>query len=458
MTLLSGERQVAPVLSGIRRDHTARYEWAARFLKPGSRVADFGCGIGYGANILANAGHSVVGIERDDETRTYARDHYGHERIHYRAGLSAHDGPFDAAVCFEAIEHIEDPLPVLKALAKVAPVLIASVPNESEFPFRSAQNNFQGYAFHYRHYTAGEFGALLNEAGYEVASWHGQKGPVADVEPGARGRTIIAVASRREASGEVMFEDRPDTSEMDCEVRHEAPIPQPEQSVGHVAIVGLGESCETYLDVTKRMGGRRAIFDQVWGINALGDVLNCDIVFHMDDMRIQEARAKAAPNGNITAMVKWLKTYTGRVMTSRKVEGYPGLEEFPLQDVLNDTGYAYFNNTAAYAVAYAIHKKAKRISIFGCDYTYQNRHDAEKGRGCMEFWLGIAADRGIAISIAKDSSLMDMNVPKPEKLYGYDCVDVTSERGADGKFTLGFLPRETIPTADEIESRYDHSK
>jgi hypothetical protein len=49
--------------------------------------------------------------------------------------------------------------------------------------------------------------------------------------------------------------------------------------------------------------------------------------------------------------------------------------------VINSCGIAYFNNTAAYAVAYAVHIGVKKITLFGCDYTYPNAHDAEKGRG-----------------------------------------------------------------------------
>lgn len=225
----------------------------------------------------------------------------------------------------------------------------------------------------------------------------------------------------------------------------------------HVAIVGLGGTCEAYLSLVKRLGGRKPFFDQVWGINALGDALRCDLVFHMDDVRIQEIRARAKPEGNIAAMLAWLKTYRGPVMTSRKVKGYPGLVEFPLQDVLNATGWAYFNNTAAYAVAYAVYLDVKRISLFGIDFSYANSHDAEKGRACVEFWLGIAAQRGIAISIAQKSALMDMCVPKDLKTYGYDCVDIHWD-GEIGSRTLTFTPRKDIPDASEIERRYDHSR
>lgn len=233
--------------------------------------------------------------------------------------------------------------------------------------------------------------------------------------------------------------------------------PPTAEGPAHVAIVGLGNTCEAYLSLTKRLGGRKPFFDQVWGINALGDVLNCDLVFHMDDVRIQQMRAAANPTGNIANMLAWLKTYRGKVMTSRKVKGYPGLVEFPLQDVLNATGWAYFNNTAAYAVAYAIFLGVKRISLFGIDFSYANSHDAEKGRACVEFWLGMAAARGIAISIAQKSALMDMCVGKDEKTYGYDCVDIDWS-GEIGKRTLTFSPRKTIPTVDDIERRYDHSR
>lgn len=231
-------------------------------------------------------------------------------------------------------------------------------------------------------------------------------------------------------------------------------MPVPE----HVAIIGLGPTCESYVSLTKRLGGRTPLFDQVWGINALGDVLNCDLVFHMDDVRVQEIRAAAQPEGNIANMLRWLKTHRGPVMTSRKVKGYPGLIEFPLEAVLNATGHSYFNNTAAYAVAYAVFLGVKRISLFGIDFSYADSHHAEKGRGCVEFWLGQAAARGIAITIAKRSSLMDMNVPLELKLYGYDCVDVKSERAADGRFALTFAERKARPTAEEIERRYDHSR
>lgn len=67
MTLRNGERQVAPDVSGIRRDHVARYEFVAGRLVPGSRVLDLACGVGYGAHILAKAGHKVIAVDASPE-------------------------------------------------------------------------------------------------------------------------------------------------------------------------------------------------------------------------------------------------------------------------------------------------------------------------------------------------------------------------------------------------------
>ena len=122
---------------------------------------------------------------------------------------------------------------------------------------------------------------------------------------------------------------------------------------------------------------------------------------------------------------------------------------------MNSLKYDYFNNTAAYAVAYAIHIGATKISVFGCDYTYPNAHDAERGRACFEFWLGQAAARGIAIAIPKVSSLMDALYAQQDRLYGYDTVDIKM-RTEGQRIIVEKTKHKRLPTADEIEAKYDH--
>lgn len=225
-----------------------------------------------------------------------------------------------------------------------------------------------------------------------------------------------------------------------------------------VAILGLGPSLEAYVDHVKRLGGRREYCDEVWGINAVGDVIHCDRIFHMDDVRVQEARAAANPTGNIGPMLKWMRTHAGPIYTSRAHPDYPGLVEYPIEDVINSCGIAYFNSTAAYAVAFAVHIGVKRISLFGIDFTYPKAHDAEKGRGCVEFHLGIAKARGIIIGLPNTTTLLDGVATRKERIYGYDTVDLDIEPQDDGSFRVTKTPHDNVPSAEEIEQRYDHSK
>jgi hypothetical protein len=228
----------------------------------------------------------------------------------------------------------------------------------------------------------------------------------------------------------------------------------------HVAIIGLGPSCRQFLELSKRWGGRRAVCDEVWSINALGDVFISDLIFHMDDVRVQEIRAQAKPQSNIAKMLKWMKTCKTPIVTSRSSQNYPALVEFPLQDVVNMVPTAYFNSTAAYAVAYAIYKGATKISCWGMDFTYPDVHDAEKGRACVEFWLGVAVSRGIELAMPKTTSLMDAYNSQDERFYGYDCVNLGFSASESGEIMVEITEKDSseYPSADQVEKNYDHTR
>src|SRR3954467_9721959 len=87
--------------------HEARYALAAGFLRPGDVVVDAACGIGYGALVL----------DAPDDVTYYGDDRgpprgpvEGHERrpvIKANVGVWQPAFPFDVAVGFETIEHVE---------------------------------------------------------------------------------------------------------------------------------------------------------------------------------------------------------------------------------------------------------------------------------------------------------------------------------------------------------------
>jgi len=171
-------------------------------------------------------------------------------------------------------------------------------------------------------------------------------------------------------------------------------------------------------------------------------------------VRIQEQRA--VNNPKIANMLAYLKATSIPVYTSRRHEDYPATQDYPLEDVINTVGTEYFNCTPAYAIAYAIYLGATRISLFGLDFTWPNSHHAEQGRACCEYWIGRAMQRGIQVFVVNTSSLLDANVERSLRLYGYDTLHV-DVRFEDGKAKVTKTPRDSIPTADEIERRYDHS-
>lgn len=463
----TGERQVAPDVSGIRRDHVARYEWAAKVVGENGRsnaVADFACGIGYGTQLIAQHGHKVIGYDASQEAIDYAAAHYAHANASFMRTDANNDWPdwrvhADVAVSFETIEHIRDPRPLLRAMSAGCETLLASVPNESVFPW-------QNHAFHYRHYTAAQFEQLLAETGWTVTEWYGQATDQSDVEKdNMKGRTLIAKAVRSKAAPKPKKALSP--AKAGAQVKPDAPTPPASSPYApsvrltpkRVAILGLGPSVTQYLELTKRVGGRHKHFDEVWTINALGDVFACDLVFHMDDVRIQEIRAAAAPESNIAAMLAWLKTHPGPVITSRAHPDYPGLVEFPLEAFLREIdGSAYFNSTAAYAIAYAIFIGVEHLAVFGNDFTYENSHHAEKGRACVEFWLGYAKARGMQVTVPHVSSLLDACNAPADRIYGYDTLDVQIQRTAEDGPIVTMTPRESLPTAEEIEARYDHTR
>lgn len=226
-----------------------------------------------------------------------------------------------------------------------------------------------------------------------------------------------------------------------------------------VAILGMGPSLAMYYELTKGLGGRHALFDETWTINGLGDVAACDRIFHMDDVRVQEIRAAAQPRSNIAAMLAWMRTHPGPIYTSVPHPDYPGLVAYPLEAVLDDLQEPYFNSTVAYALAFAIHIGVKAIGLYGVDFTYPNSHHAERGRACVEFWLGVAMSRGIELSIAETSSLTDMCEGRP--LYGFGAMgsaDVKIRHRRDGRVKVTLVPRAALASAAEIEAAYDHSK
>ena len=134
----TGERYVPGVCPepDTEKAHLERYQWAAHFAK-GRRVLDVGCGCGYGTAMLGSVATKAVGYDCDAASIEYAQEHYAEAGRVGFAIADAEESPFppasfDVAVCFELLEHLDDPDTCLRAMWAMLDdrgLLIASTPN-----------------------------------------------------------------------------------------------------------------------------------------------------------------------------------------------------------------------------------------------------------------------------------------------------------------------------------------
>ena len=196
--------------------------------------------------------------------------------------------------------------------------------------------------------------------------------------------------------------------------RHAGQVPR------SVAIVAMGDSSKTYLNTCARKGDRRLVADETWAIVATAGVIQHDRLFLMDDIpNILEPTLKH--DVCMQGMWGWLKNHPGPIYTSKTYPEYPGTVDYPLHDVVEAVGMAYFSTSVAYAVGYAIYLGQfglEEIQLYGCDFTYPDKHASESGRACVEWLIAVAMSHDIRIVIAEDSTLMDCSQMK-RRLYGY---------------------------------------
>ncbi len=146
--------------------------------RPAMRILDVGCGPGWLAKALTDAGHTVVGVDLAEADGVSSRmSHFVQANLDDGIPEDV-GGDFDLVLAADIIEHLADPARLLSAMAaRVRPQgsVIASVPNISHwYPrFRIASGRFdydqRGVldATHLRFFTRRRFLRVAGEAGLE---------------------------------------------------------------------------------------------------------------------------------------------------------------------------------------------------------------------------------------------------------------------------------------------------
>ncbi len=161
---LTGERTLpdVPEENYWFRRHLVIYEWIAGRVA-GERVVDLACGEGYGSDVLASRAAEVVGIDANPEAHEHARLRYRRSNLRFERDLVENvEGPHDAVVFLQTIEHIEDPGALLESIAAAAPVAYISTPNRLTLAPEGAEKS--GNPWHLREYTLAEYRELLAPA------------------------------------------------------------------------------------------------------------------------------------------------------------------------------------------------------------------------------------------------------------------------------------------------------
>jgi len=185
-----------------------------------------------------------------------------------------------------------------------------------------------------------------------------------------------------------------------------------------VAIVAMGKS---QLDYHMSISHSKE-YDEVWAINSMCAVIKSDRVFLMDPVSRFFETNDAGPQTKV--LCKTLPKLKCPIYSCELDKRVPNLELYPLEEVIQKTNCGYFNNTIAYAIAFALYKEVSGVSLYGADFSYTtNIHFGELGRGCCEFWLAKCMSQGIDVSVAATSPMLDTNIPEKEKLYGYHRLD-----------------------------------
>lgn len=119
------------------QEHIRRYAAIRRFIY--GNVLDFACGCGYGTFLLASSPEveTILGVDIDQESITWAEKNYSTEKCHFVCkDVTEINQPIDTLISLETIEHFNDNAIYHSVINNCNPSqLIFSYPNKKSTHF-----------------------------------------------------------------------------------------------------------------------------------------------------------------------------------------------------------------------------------------------------------------------------------------------------------------------------------
>ncbi len=172
---LTGERTLpdVPEENYWFQRHLVVYRWIAGQVAE-QEVVDLACGEGYGSAELAARAAAVVGVDANPDAHEHARLRYRRPNLRFERDLVENvEGPCDAVVFLQTIEHMQEPGELLSRIAaalRPGGAAFISTPNVLTLAPRGAERS--GNPWHVREYRAEEFAGLL-WAHFSAVELHG---------------------------------------------------------------------------------------------------------------------------------------------------------------------------------------------------------------------------------------------------------------------------------------------